>query len=102
MLVMMQVEAAGFSCHVPAMREGTQSQGSALPKGHEGIHQKKQVGYSYMKQSRLYQLYGYGGGMNMEDLLDHNILRVPSEQHNYRYCLVCSTICVLLILHASA
>lgn len=99
---MMQVEAAGFSCHVPAMREGTQSQGSALPKGHEGIHQKKQVGYSYMKQSRLYRLYGYGRGMNIEDSLDPNILRVPSEQHNYCYGLVYSTICVLFILHASA
>lgn len=56
--VMMQIEAARFSCHVPAVREGTQSQGSALAKGDEDIHQKKQVGYSYMKQRRL---YGYGG-----------------------------------------
>lgn len=44
--VMMQVEAAGFSCHIPAMREGTQSQGSAMAKGDEDIHQRKYVGYS--------------------------------------------------------
>lgn len=60
--VMMQVEVAGFSCHVPAMREGTQSQESALAKEDEDIRQKKQADYSYMKQSRLCGLYGYGGG----------------------------------------
>lgn len=39
--VMMQVGIAGFSCHVPAIREGTQSQECALAKGDEDLHQKK-------------------------------------------------------------
>lgn len=52
-----------------------------------------------MKQSRLCGLYGYGAINNMQDLFDHSILGVPSEQHNY--CYQFSVLHYLCLLHSS-
>lgn len=55
-----------------------------------------------MKQSRLCGLYGYGGAggiSNKEDLFDHSILRVLSEQYNY--CYQFSVLHYLCLVHSS-
>lgn len=95
--VMKQAEAAGFSCHIPAMREGTKIQVSVLAKGDENIHQKKQVGCSCVD---CVDCMDWGSSEQIY------LITVSSRCHQNSTITVTnslySTICALFILHDSA